>query len=658
MNRSAVMLAFSLAAMLLAHDATADTPMPCGAPLESWVARCTTRSGLSMTADHCADGVAVVNVAVTGETSGVELRRERNEQSFRRVGHIGISPVGLSTSWSSAPTSVRLGFEAIVRCVAQEAPTLDASIVGSPDAETAPRPAQSDAPSGVHLARRLRTVFALAAIAGWIALMFASVRRAGRRADVAAVLGAMAAAAVFRRVAIAAAFFHQNGHGAEWVEHALCERSRYGPGFAALFHDAASLAGVHAERGVFIAQELLATLAVGAVYVLARGLAVSRTTSFAVAAIVGLEPLLGRLARSESYYAATLWMLLLAIAALSANDPRARVTDPRSVAGAVIAGALLSIAVWIHPVAWVPAALAPSVVCMRRGARRRRVASITVSAGIVGSIVLAAGLPAVLAVMRGSLGAQWGGAASQGSRTVWIALWLALPWAVAVITPARFVRWSVPVAIMVAAARADAHTNLFGPHSTIAPAEAWRMLFRAVSLAGALGLVARLESHAARRTRRASIALAAIVLVLGTIRIASVWRHETALPTDAQETAAFASLLQSLPPDARVHYLASAARHVQRLPLYQRCGPPSAIPFPLSPQDRSRSVLAGDYWFRTSLCSTAAGRPVCDAIERTLVLRPIRVERFDARPSLPYLPYDARMVVSGLYHVEARREHP
>ena len=95
---------------------------------------------------------------------------------------------------------------------------------------------------------------------------------------------------------------------------------------------------------------------------------------------------------------------------------------------------------------------------------------------------------------------------------------------------------------------------------------------------------------------------------------------------------------------------------IQELPVYSRCGFSGPEVFALEVKEPPRTMLPGDYWFHSATCSSNLGRGWCDAMEHEAVLRPLHVERFPARPSLPYLPYDVPEVVSALYYVEAIRQ--
>jgi hypothetical protein len=422
-----------------------------------------------------------------------------------------------------------------------------------------------------------------------------------------------------------------------------------------VFFEPARLAGIHAEQGVFVAQEFLAMLAVGAVYSVARALGVSRRSAWAGTMVFALEPMLGRLARSESYFAAAFSLAMLACAALHASSLRARVREPRAWIGAAVAGVLLATAITIHPVAWVPAAMVPAVLLLRIGRRKERIVSALSSGAIVAACVAAIALGPVLAVLHGSLGAQWGSSTPSGTRLAAIGIFVLGPWIVALAMPHRIARWIVPLALLVAASRLARYTVLFGELETVAPARAWRWLFAVTAIAAAAALLARIDSRL-RRVRHGHFAIGvpvALVLV-GIVHAAVTLRATTTLPTDALEATHFAPWLQSLPAGSRVVYLERAGQMIQELPLYSRCleGPRVDA---MSNEQPSR-MGPGDYWFRSATCATSQGRRACDEMEQRVHLRTIHEERFPARQSMRDLPYDSSDIVSGLYHVEALRE--
>jgi hypothetical protein len=65
--------------------------------------------------------------------------------------------------------------------------------------------------------------------------------------------------------------------------------------------------------------------------------------------------------------------------------------------------------------------------------------------------------------------------------------------------------------------------------------------------------------------------------------------------------------------------------------------------------------LSSLYYVRTSLCSSAEGRPACEAIESRMELVPVSRASFPARPSSPLLAYDSDPVETVIARVESVR---
>src|SRR5439155_13283536 len=83
--------------------------------------------------------------------------------------------------------------------------------------------------------------------------------------------------------------------------------------------------------------------------------------------------------------------------------------------------------------------------------------------------------------------------------------------------------------------------------------------------------------------------------------------------------------LRRLPPECRVVHLAAAGKRALTLPTY--AGPPrAAVAMDLrQPRTIEAALAPADclYYVHGSLCSTADGRPDCQAIEHRLTLVPI-----------------------------------
>ena len=87
-------------------------------------------------------------------------------------------------------------------------------------------------------------------------------------------LAAMSAGVlIWRAILLPFAFFHQNGQGASWVEHALFGHPAfdvYGPGYREVFSGLVSLSPESPDLALFRAQALLGALVPGLGWVIAR----------------------------------------------------------------------------------------------------------------------------------------------------------------------------------------------------------------------------------------------------------------------------------------------------------------------------------------------------------------------------------------------------
>ncbi len=633
-----------LLALVPPEAAPVADPNPCGAEFSQWAVECSAQTGVTVVPEQCSASVAVVAASIAGRTLHVELRRQADAHDASRTGPVRVSPTQTSLD-SETQEDLRRVLEPVRDCVARHEPAFGRAVGGVGDGPVA----RVDA----------RALWAWSTIAAWIAFVAWLAGRRRNKRDLAAAVLVGVVALVFRDLAMEPAFFHQNGHGPSWIESARCGGSAYGPGYASLFHFAALTAGASAERGVFLVQECLAALAVSAVYAIARLLLVSRRLALVATLALACDPLLGRLARSESYFATALALLTLAAAALLASGPQARPRDFRTQAGAMIGGMVAGLAITVHPAAWVPAACLPALALLPRRSgrtRRHRLTGALLSALVFALAAMVVALPSVLAVVQGSLGAQWNDHVGSTTNLRDVGVALLLPWVLAALLPRRAGTWLVPLSLLYTAELAADASNMFNGELYIAPALAWQNLFRLTALAAGLALLAGLERRLWRvRRRAASAVLPAIVLAVGVGHALLTWSTWTALPTDALETRAFAAQLRALPPSAPIYFLMTAGSMGQEVPIYASCPGDISHVVRLQANEPPPAIPAGAYWFRASTCATTAGRPYCEAVERSLVLRSIQIERLPSRPSLPYMHYDSPEIESGLFHVEALR---
>lgn len=101
--------------------------------------------------------------------------------------------------------------------------------------------------------------------------------------------------------------------------------------------------------------------------------------------------------------------------------------------------------------------------------------------------------------------------------------------------------------------------------------------------------------------------------------------------------------------------LAEPAGALLVLPTYVRPRPAAAVAMdPRVPHTIDEGLAPAPclYYVHTSLCSSAEGRPACEAIESRLTLTPVARVSLPARPSRESIPYDSDPVETVIARVE------
>lgn len=636
-------LAWGQVGLALAVAAPA-AAQPCADAVTRWADACGD-AGAVVQARVCDGRVVVVDVRERGAVTAVELRAA-GAGAFVDVGPLGVSPVGEFPRFEDAPPATRRAFDRVVACVrADPSLPLDAVADGG-----VPVPDPRAPPLGRGPPWRLLLGLGLAVLV--LARRARRMRERGlvaRRPVLLAAAGLVGlglATFVGRSLALPRAFFHQNGQGPLWVDHALCEPSRYGPGYAEVL---GFLLDGRADpaRSLFATHALLGAAIPSLGWIVARAMGARPPTAWALAALLAVEPVLSRTAQSETYVTPITFCLFAAAAALLLGA-RGRVRPDGWFGLAVVAaGLLVAQAARVHPVAWLPAATLPALVVAAPGPTRERLRAGLLALVGVGAVAALAAGPALAAVLSGDLGDRWLGFAGPGALLAHAAAaWPALvPAALLVWASADRGRAAVRAGLFVAVVAVAASPGALGP-SVVAVTEALARPFLPVTL----GLLASLVASVAR-TPAHDRALGAALLVVGGTVTALVGPALTRLPTDALEQRWLAERLSELPDGATVAHLSRAGRRVLFVPIY-RCHPGGPRSVPLEAPADALATLAGQrWWYRSSLCSTPEGRPACDALERTVTLEPVAEEVLPARPSLLGLPYDRDRVEVGLYRV-------
>jgi len=597
-----------LLSILLARPAHAR----CGPEAEAWVARCAEAAAIPMRLEACPAGVAIVELRPTGSAPfSVELSRA--PRGFRRVGPFGLSPIGEFADWKLEPAARRQAFDALAACVERRPPDVLLDGEGALVSPSSPLP----------------RVPWLALLAALLALFVVRARGVGRRA-VAATGAAYAAILLARRATFAAGYFHQNGQGPDWIAAALRgDAGEYGPGYPELFGWIATRAR-RPDLAVFVAQELLAGTVPIAGFLVVRATGASRAVALAVGAALTLDPVLGRLARSESYFATLLSLAFLAAALLTSGfSGRERGTRVAASLGAAL---LIAEAGRVHPLAWVPCALVPLVVLTLPGRRRAWEASaVTLLCAAVAAVLV---LPTMRATLAGGLGRGFlpGAKALFAEQRPMFALAVGAVVALASVRATR--AFALPVGVVCLTVVVAAATDVVRADAAVVRSS-YLHLFAPTVLGGL----------AALPQRAMTLWLGAVALVLHV----SWDRRATPLPTDAQELAFALEWRETLPSDAEVAALQRVGDRVLTLPLFPGR---TATSVAVSAKGFAPFHQTRRFYVRTSLCATPEGAPRCAAFESTHTLRPLARRTFEARASLPWLPLPTRPIEVVVFLVE------
>lgn len=620
-----------LLALLVATRAEAQ-PDGCAGELLQWAARCADAHGVALRVTACpSDELAVLSASVArGPSLRVELARGR--RGFRAVGPHALSPIGEFPDWARAPAPLRDAFERTAACAA----TLPARPMRGGAVPVAPTLAGPSGPRAPWLL----------ALAAAIALLLArKVPRESLRRNAIGLVAGGAATLLLRALRHPPAYFHQNGQGPLWVEHLFSGGHHpYGPGFAEVFGLLATRVPAAPERALFGAQSALAATQPACAWWVARAVGANPWVAGALALATALDPVLGRAARSEAYFATGASLMLLAAVA---------VARARSAWGPVIAGLLLAQAVRVHPALWVPAALVPLVALLREGSPRDRALACARALAVTGGVIALTSAPALLAVLRSDLAAHWMSAQSRGTsggapadlRLVALGVGVV---GLALASPARW-RAALPALLLVgvvATLRAtDNYTRSGSPPWVVA---AYARCFAPVALAALAALAATLPAG----RRGAPVVGAALALALVALthrRLADLTR----LPTDVLELQRAWTWRGALPRGAKVFFVGRAGNYVLTLPIHGGAGRAlRTVSLDLAePPPDLRAFGPDTYYYRASTCASPPGAAWCDAFERAQRLRPVASWELPAVPSMRHLTYVTPRIHTGLYRV-------
>jgi len=588
---------------------------------------------------QCPPGHVILSVS-NDDGPPVFVDATAEPHALRQIHGVGLSPIGEFDDFRAAPQPVRDGFARVAACVERD-PSLP---LGKPSAA-----APSSAVGG-HTPAPWRLLAGLA-----LAVLALASRRGPRRLPLrplALLVGLGAATFGLAHALVGATFFHQNGHGPNWIGYALGDPCSYGPGFEELFGWAARLRPAHPESLVFAGNGVLAAACPPLAWMVARRIGAPRALAWAIAAALAVDPLLLRIAFTESYYVAYA-ALLLGATAVVLSTPTLRPWSPRLLLASAAAGLLLAQVARVHPVGWVAVAVVPLAHLARRGSLRRGLRHALASGAVIAAVVAAAAGPAIADVLRGPTGAQYlpelesGSSEELGQWRQIVTAGVAAIVLVMALTRQWRGRWPMRAGLVVVVlAAASAGTSLLHVDVDWVRAAHARM-FLAAGVAAGVGLLAPLLRRLAYGG-----AAPALVAALGLANVAGHWRWVADLPTDALELRHALAWRERIPPGTRLVTVETAGVMALQLPLYAAHRDERAPVVRLDAHGAPPSLGSfGDrvFYYRSSLCSTARAHPFCDVLERSATLEPVDVRELPARPSTRATVYDEDPVPVGLY---------
>lgn len=640
-----------------AHPARAQV---CEESVQAWARGCPAIQALCLHTVLCPAGGVVLEVGCApADRLRVEVTAE-SPRAFRNVGPVGLSPVGQFPNWQQAPAEKRRLFALVESCIAAD-PSLVAPRAGPGASALAGSSAGSA--SGAHEARSAPVPWRL--VLAWSLAILVGVHRWRSLRDrrIVALLGALVFGTLLLRwAAIPMTFYHPNGQGPFWIGFALDEhgdRASYGPGYWEMFAWIARLPCSTPERLVFGAQAILGAFSAACAWVITREMGGRRPLAWGAAALVAASPLLARMSQSQSYYGTWTSMLFLATAILVLGCPREGMSRRVSLLAVVSAGLFVAQAARVTPIGWMAAAVLPLSVLSKPGPLRVRLGWTALSGlGIALVVALTSG-PAMLGVLRGSLGAQWlplvnpGGIALLGSFGPARLFLMALVFGGAVHLSERRAHAAVRMgALFGVVALMDVTCMVRGDTATFQ--RAFMAMWSPVLLALAVSVVAGLRAEAAR----AAVSIGSLIAVV--VVHAVTWREDREVPTNALEAAWAEEWRAQLPDGATVVYVSRAGQDVLGLPLYAGARV-KGEPFHLSSDDDVPDMTSSRgavFYYESSLCAAPEAQPLCRRLHERFAHTLIATRTLPARASRATSFFEGTTVQVSLYDVREPPREP
>lgn len=444
---------------------------------------------------------------------------------------------------------------------------------------------------------------------------------------------------------------HVNGQGPLWIRGTIDPDALagYGPGYFEIFGWINDLA-LTPDLVLFTANCLLSALGPALLYATARVLGVGRGGALAISLVLAADAVTLRAAASEGYFASII-ALVLGVQLSLGIGLAARVRRDLIATGLALgaAGLLAAAAARIHPMAYLPLALSPLVVlgAAQAGSTREHLGRSLAAAAVIGAIVVATSGQIIVATLRASSMAKHTLRLLGPGELAVVVLMVICVWLLRRRLPTPW----LPLLAIASLAALLATQDSFGQHPF------WQLCYQRIFLPGMLLGAAPLLLGRLQRVAwaAASGVLAALVLAIPAAP------YLTTRTTEQLEYEFLQRALGELPEDCMLASVGRAGPRVWEAPshlLPTRGSPGTAARRNLeSAEDLSVPLASGEclLYVRSSLCSSAEGRHVCESIERESTLEELARRVLPAAPSYIELPYDRAEIEVVLFRVLGRQ---
>lgn len=546
--------------------------------------------------------------------------------AFLRAGRLRVNPIVDVPDYSLLPAGQRRGVESLVTWLTEHEESI--LFTATPTMALGPSPAY---PLGFRHVGPWLLILALALLLVGRGLLPL------RRQEVLLLLSCVSVGLGLRWVFGIWGPHHINGQGPLWIRAAIDSPgllSAYGPGYPEVYSAVAALSEGAPDTMLFACNALLSAFAAALIYLLARELDLDNRRAALAAWLWALDPISIRFSASEGYF--TIIVLFTLLTALCTCRGIARLAAGKRLQGlALLLAASLFAAsvVRVHPVSWIPIALAPLLALASNTGEvppRKRIAFVVGFLLVIVSVVWLCDAHWISARFSNASGLL----APEDEAFDW----RALPFASALVGFAVWFsprRWLVAVACLSVAA-VLLTSEIYG-QSELWRASYQRLFFPSLLLGSAAFLPRRLAEWRS---------IAAVVAVFCFVGVAHHWPGIVRRTTEQMEYETLRSTIaREVPTGCRLAHLPRVGLRVVEIPDYLSGGRTALRLSDLEELTMALQTGACLVLIRTSICSSSEGRALCESIEGGAGEREV-LERtsLPANPSHDQLPYDTEEV--------------